>query len=522
MLGVFGTVICLVVSLVAGFRHVDGTLPYPEHTDERHVVGSALHVLKEPGFDPQLYCYPSLPIYVTAAAIAIGLIKVSGEGPSHIYVKNAGRLVGPVYDNPRVVAVPRKLWAAMGVVAIGATAGAAYVLSGPIAMLLTALALTIAAVPTSMAWTYICVDPMMAMFAALTFWSLFANRRSSRYRHRVFEPALLTGAAMACKYNAFLLLVPCLIAVWTFSRRDRVSRSVELVIIAVLTFLVLCPRFLIDLPQFIDGIAHDNFHYRVRGHGRFDTPAGWPQFRQYAGDVVDNYGIVFSLMALVGSGVLVLRDPAAGAILGSFVLVWVAFLCSYKVHFNRNLLPVLMLVPIYAAIGVQAVWTWLVAWLRRRPWWAVRWRAVAAASVVVAGAIATALPYGRISETYRPTDSRNRFARWAQQNLAAGSEVIIPDALAVAPDTLPSHITSHIVDLTHAEPVQEHAKPGAYVLVPEWRTDVDKERVAAQQAGIAALPAHRVVREFRGRPGLPMRAKRPLSNPRFKLVRIEP
>ena len=521
MLTGVGTMLCLLTSLWTGLRHVDGTLPYPEHFDERNIMLGAQRVLKNGDFNPKVHAYPSFPIYLDAAALALGLIKANGESARHIAVKDLGQVGPPVYERMRVVEVPRKLWVVLGVGCQGVTAAIAYHLAGPAAMLITAALLTFAAMPMAIAWKYVGVDVPMALFCALALCNLISGRSSDRYRKRVFEPAVLCGAAIACKFTAFWLLLPCWTALLLYGRRDRSSRAAELGVIALATFVLLCPRFVIDLPDFIDGISFENFHYRVRGHKNFDVEPGWPQLLHYLEDITGAYGYVFSGFALVGLSSLLRTDWRAASVLLSFALPWLFFLSTYKVHFARNLLPVQLVAAVFAALGTLALFRAGVAQLQRRERFAPRAHLLTGAALVFI--VALGLPYQQSAGAFSArADTRNRFTRWAANNLSAGSEVVIPDALALSPETLPSTLTARFVDLTDATKVNQLVRPGNYMLVPLWSGEASvAERVAQQNVGLAALPAHRALKTFEGEPAKPVQPKTVLVNPSFKLVLFE-
>jgi hypothetical protein len=515
---------CLVFSTYAGFRHVDGAVPYPEHIDEGYLMRPAGRVLQSETRDPKQYSYPSLPIYLDAAALAIGLIKASGDGPEHVRVRQLGSLDPPFYDHPQVHLVPRKLWVLLGVAALAAAAALAGQLAGAFGLLFSGALLTLVAVPTAHAWTYLGVDVPMATFAMLALYRACSDSDDDSYRHRVVEPALLCGAAMACKFTAFLLLLPCVLALWLFGQRRRGTRSCELIALSVLAFCVFCPRFLLDLDKFIDGIAFENFHYRVRGHSGFDVEPGWPQFARYTQDVVDTYGAAFTGLAVLGFVALFRRAPRRAAIVTSFLASWLLFLCSYKVHFTRNLLPVMLLIPAFAALGVKVTSRLLLLLLRRFA--RTRERAPLLAAGAAAVVVLACMPYGtaqdRFTHAFR-RDSRIRFASWAERNLAPGSQLIVPTSLALSAQTLPKHVQSHFVDLRDAEAVHELAQPGMYILIPQWRQAFGGKKaalIATQNPGTEAIPAHDIVRDFEGDPGLPMQAKRVLRNPKFKLARL--
>jgi hypothetical protein len=145
--------------------------------------------------------------------------------------------------------------------------------------------------------------------------------------------------------------------------------------------------------------------------------------------------------------------------------------------------------------------------------------------VVLAVVVAGALPYANLIETHRKhTDSRVRFARWAEANLPSGATLVIPEALPFATETLPKQSTVQRVDLRDAQATADVAQPGVFMLVPHWTTDGGgvARRIAELAPGMEALPARRVIREFPGAPAAPGMESEMSVNPAFSVVRFEP
>jgi hypothetical protein len=93
-----GSVALVVLALVAAYsvevRRVRGTFPYPQHVDERPVIDAAARVLRTGDWNTHLYQYPSLPLYVASAGLALGLISANGRGLDKVSTQQLGRLAG--------------------------------------------------------------------------------------------------------------------------------------------------------------------------------------------------------------------------------------------------------------------------------------------------------------------------------------------------------------------------------------------------------------------------------------------
>jgi hypothetical protein len=518
------TAACLMALLAIGLQHLAGTMPYVQHIDERTLMRGAKRVLQDGGLNPRIYNYPSLPFYLTAAGLAWGTIQASGDGPEQVTTKGLGRLEPPYYERMAVGAGARKLWLLLGLGCVAAAAALATALGGAVTMAITALLLSVTAIPMATAREYVNVDVPLALFVLMLLAHLARKSGSSTYRDRVWTPALLCGAAMASKYTGVVALVPAVLALWLHAGPSRSARSFELVALAGLVFLVLCPRFVMDLPSFLDGISFESFHYRFKGHKRFTVEPGSEQLFAYTGDLVSAFGWGLVLLSVLGAVSLVRSDARRAAVMLSFPVCWLAMLYGTKVHFVRNLLPVMLCVAVLAAYGVTRAWaiTGAIASRFRRS--GDRRVLIARIAAVTLLAVGT-LPFESLIATHRRhSDSRNRFARWAAANVPEGATLLIPEALPFATETLPENIPVQRVDLRDPQATVDLARPGTFMLVPHWTTDSGgvEARVAELAPGIAALPRHQVIREFSGSPAAPGMESEMSVDPAFSFVRFDP
>ena len=68
-------VVLCVGTLFLLFRHIERTLPYPQHTDEVFISGPASNILVKGDLHPHRFNYPSLPTYIAAASMALGFVR---------------------------------------------------------------------------------------------------------------------------------------------------------------------------------------------------------------------------------------------------------------------------------------------------------------------------------------------------------------------------------------------------------------------------------------------------------------
>jgi hypothetical protein len=523
--GVGLVVVALLATWGAELRRVRGMLPYPQHVDERPVLNAAARVLKSGDWNPHLYQYPSLPIYVATAGLALGIISASGSRPEQLTVRQVGRLAGGFYEHPEVVRVPRLIWATMGIVTLAALAAIGFQLGGILGLVSTAAALAVGSKLREIASTYINVDTPMCMFTALCMLSLVSAPR----RHSTsWWTAVLCGAAMACKYNALVLLVPCLMAIALDGQPRRLVRAVGFIGMASFAFLVCCPYFLLDLRGFVDGLAGVAHHYGVLGHRRFQVEPGWPHLLVIADDVIADYGLISLVFAALGCCFAPGLSPQRKLLLASLPLAAAASMSRYRVHFTRNSLELSLLVPVLAALGARAIWPSLdraAQWLGRRTRWSTPSRTRVLTAVLAVAAIVLSLPVQKIVASYAPpADPRNQFVAWARRGLAPGSVVLISTQLPMDITALSAMFEVRKVDLRNAEETRAAAIGGAYVLLPHWQTDsAGAQRALSQLSpGLDLLQGRTLVRSFAGTPTRPIEGDDiQCVNPGLDLARLD-
>jgi len=520
------------VALICAFgldsRRMRGSLPYPQHIDELPVLTAAEKILQTGDWNPHVYSYPSLPIYLATVGLGLGVISASSHGPDRVTTSKIGRVFGGYYEQPAVAAVPRELWMLMGSLTLLAAALLAFCNGGAASLLFATLALLLGTTIRGLATKYINVDTVMCLWMALCLLQLVSSESSQLARDKILVPGALCGAALASKYTGIVLLAPCLLNIVLWSERDRVLRSIGLVLTSLVAFSLFCPYFLLDLPHFVDGVVGEAYHYGVAGHRQFNVEPGLPQLLAYAHNILDEYGVGVAVLALLGMIGLAVDRPRRAIVLFALPLASLAMLCRYKVHFARNALPLLMIVPVFAAAGAalahRLLWAGLTRWLAPR----VRWARPLGLQLMAAGlllvAVLPSLPYGRTLDSYRANvDSRNQFVAWAKQNLRHGANVVLTHNMPFAPTTLQPELNPLEVDLRDVDDVRRVATPGNYMLIAHWNTRPGwaAQRLAGVQPGLQVLPAHELIKVFDGRAIIPAKkAGETCVNPGFDVVRF--
>lgn len=458
------------------FRHIDSTLPYPHDIDEGFVSGPASRMLLTGTLHPYTFNYPSLPKYLAAVGMAGGFL----QGASHREMRDIQELgsVGfPYYEARRPMQAARKLFALLSVVIVAATGLAAWLaFRRPAAIVLAPLVLVASPLFSYHSWAYLNVDIVGACFVALTLAAcLHGARRPSIYRSAVV-PGVFAGLATGSKYTLALVIAPVLLAIVLHAKPGRrITACCAALGAMVAAFLVAVPHSVLAIPEFLNGVAYEAYHYAA-GHPGADGPVGLPQLWYYTKHFAAEFGVVGMMLAALGACAYIGADWRRALVLLSFPAVLLWLLASQKVHFTRNVVSLHPIIAMFLAYAVIMVHGWVVTLATRRGWFPPgreRFLSIALGLVLVAGAV----PLRHLAEHLRDrTDSRKLAQAWIEERLPAEWSLVVPSQLSFDTRALGPRAT--VVDLQGAagDPDALHrmlqAVPGpAVILSPKWTAD---------------------------------------------------
>ncbi len=466
------------LTLWSAFRHIDGTLPYPQHVDEAFLTGPAHRTVVTGNLHPYTFNYPSLPKYLAAAGMAAGFIQ-SATRLELREVQDIGNVGYPYYDSKRPMQTARRLYALLAVVALAMSGISAWLAFGRPAVLVTApLVLLLSPLYWFHTWTYLNVDLVAASFASLALAAtLAATRRTSLFQAAVL-PGACAGLATGSKYTLAVTIVPVLLGIVLCQPRGQRLRGCASALVAmVVAFLVAVPYSLLDIPGFLNGVASEAFHY-ASGHRGYNEEPGLPQFLYYARHFASEFGIAGVVVAMVGLAALARADWRRALVLVSLPAVLLAMLSAQRVHFPRNVLSLHPIVAIWIAVGLSIVHEWLGrllaqrAWSRRVAGWLLK---PGLALLLFAGL----LPVGHLVAVARVrVDSRNLATSFLLDRVPADWAIAVPAQLGF--DSRPLEAAGRRVvkvDLQSARDADSlnavlGAVPApAVVLVPRWGAD---------------------------------------------------
>ncbi len=315
-------------------------------------------------------------------------------------------------------------------------------------------------------------------------------------------------------------------------RGRRLQATVIAITIAGLSFLAVVPYSVIALPDFVNGLAREAYHYAT-GHVGFEGDPGLDQLVYYASRLYLDFGVAGLVLCLIGLISAAYSDWRRTLVLISFPVALFALLSAQRVHFWRNILPVFPLVAVFITCGIYSLHGRLmrVAWVRR-----IDVRGLQGAIGVVGfwGIFALGLnvPLGEFAIQMEVAgESRVRAVAWIKRHVATDATVIVPEELHL--DTRPLASVGYpirVVEFKALDTAQSIDSlmaeiPGpVVVLVPRWVADLRfpdadsaKDKAAAlNEASMRAQLA--LLADFSSQHGVFINSQR--RNPGFSIASL--
>ncbi len=371
---------------------------YSYHPDEFRIVDSARVVLQA-GI-PSFYNYPSLFVYLSAAAIAIA----NGLG--------ASTTLG-AYLAARSVA------ALMGTAAVAATYWAGKRLFGGWAGVVAALVVCVAPLHVQQAH-FATVDVPSTLFVATALG--YAGMILVRGAWADFVLAgVMAGLAAGTKYNAGLILLAPLAAHFLAGRRGvRSGRMWGMIGCAAAAFVASTPGIVLRWSDFWLGLMTEMRH-SAQGQGLLFAGTGNGLLYTFTSSLWNGLGPGLAVPLLAAGAFALWRREKRALVILAFAIPYYALISASHVRFARYALP---LFPAAALLCAWAVHEWLPRPAPTRPARAV-WGIVIA---FCAAAIASSLIYAvALDVLFALPDARDDAARWIQAHVPRGSAVGVID-----------------------------------------------------------------------------------------------
>ena len=511
------------ISMWFRFSHIQGTVPYPYHVDEAAVIGPARSMLVTGDLHPGTFNYPSLPKYLAAIGLAGGFLRAAREGEI-ANVQQIGPVAYPYYGTPTAVQGARWLFALLSVVALGMTGVVAWFVTQRSAVIFVGpLTLMSSNLFFSHSWRYLNVDIVGACFVVLAVASCLQAAERPSFTRSAVIPGLWVGLATASKYTLGVVLVPVLLGIWIYQDADRrFLTTLAAVATSCVTFLVVVPYSILDLPAFLNGLAAEARHYNS-GHTGFDANPGMAQLGYYARHFVAEFGIVGGILAVLGLSSVVVRDRRLAVLLTAFPVALIALLVVQRVNFPRNVLAIHPFYAVLVGYGLIVLHRTCTRVVERRSW-VPKYRPHVTAVLACVLVVVVLPPQRFLAQARGLIDSRHLARTWMVNNVPPGWTVVIPSALGFDTRHLDETWDFDVVEVDVMSVRQQRdmlasLRGEAIAFVPTWGADGRFETETDPAEMNKGATAMRVVEEFGINPVLlNYRPPTAWGNPRFRVV----
>ena len=413
----------LLVGLAVRLPGVDWGLPLVYHPDEPTHVDILLNIIKTGDFNPHWFKYPSFRVYSSLPIVILYFLAgVAGGRFRSVQELVGSRMItlgSGTTDIPGLY-LGLRLWMTLfGVL------GILYVFKwtkkhfGDRVAWLAAAFLAVSPVHIMVSHWYR-PDTILALFCGAAVMAAVGLYRRNDLRSYLLCGAL-AGLAASVKYNAVVLqFIPIGLA-HLLAKRDLFDWRLWVTpLVALAVFLVITPYSLLDLPGFLDGFAFEIHHYYVRGHAGADAVGGFVTGGLWYLRKLLLYDGLWVALAAASVFLVERRRRAEVAILASWPVMVLCLNATARIRTVLALVPLLLVMPVLAAIGLDRVLT-LAASLH------ARFRRNVALGVL-ACALCVLVPVGqawRVDALFAQPDARTVASEWLLDNLSPDTRVMM-------------------------------------------------------------------------------------------------
>lgn len=402
--------VILIAGAAARLWYLTAGIPHAVGIDEPVVVDHALRILRTGDWNPHIFNYPSLVIYLQAA---IDIVRFLWGALAGEWASLDGFSITAVYEAGRFAA------ALIGVAAIWLTYKLGVELgSRPVALLASA---QMAVRPMHVRESHFVLTdvPTAALMVLATWCALRAGRRGTIRAYAL--AGAVCGLAAAAKYTGGVAFV-AVIAAWLLSEwrsTDRGRTIAATAGAAALAFLIGAPYTLLDLPSFLNGFAALFAQYA--GPSRTGDPA----WALYAKHLWLDGPISLSLALIAIPVVLIGARRRAWAPVIALAAAYFYELSSHAHVLGRYALPLLPFICLLSSAAVLGLLT-LASQVPALSRPAFR-RALLAVAVVALVYRPTASVIQWLN-TYKRPDTRTIAADWLTTAAQKGARVAVENS----------------------------------------------------------------------------------------------
>jgi 4-amino-4-deoxy-L-arabinose transferase-like glycosyltransferase len=401
----------LAVAAAARLWFLSAGVPHAVGIDEPIVVDHAMRILRTGDWNPHIFNYPSLVIYVQACVDIVRFLwgALSGE-----WASLDGFDVAAVYQAGRFVT------AMIGVATVWLTYALGMELAGRRVALLAAAQMALRPMHVRESH-YALTDVPMTALVTLALWLALRAARRGTIRDYAWAGAAC-GLAAAAKYTGGVAFAGVVVA-WLLHEWRAPDRGRKIAAgagAAAIAFLVAAPYTWLDLPAFLDGFASLFSHYGV------STATADAVWMVYAKHLWLDGAITLTLALAATLFVLARRaDRRRWAPILAVGLIHFYELSTHSHMYGRYVLPLLPIACLLSSVAVFA----LLRRARRVPALSGRpaQRALLAVAVVALLAGPTVACVRWLDQLKRP-DTRTMAAGWLRANAPKGARLAVENS----------------------------------------------------------------------------------------------
>jgi 4-amino-4-deoxy-L-arabinose transferase-like glycosyltransferase len=329
-------VLAVIVAAAFGVRiwSLGSGVPHAVGIDEPAIVDRALRILNTGDWNPHVFDYPTLVIYLHAVIAMFRFIIGASRG-------EWGSLAA--FDVTQVYLTGRFVSAAIGAATVWMTHRVGREAGSERVGLLAAAQLAILPLHVRESHFILTDVPVTALTTTTLLFALRIERVGAWW------PGFAAGLAAAAKYNGGLVLI----AVWTACATRRVPRLRSVLIAtaaAAVAFVLTTPYSVLDLPAFLEGYAAQMARFAAT---RLAPEPVWMTYLKHFA-LASRFWLI---LAAVGLAFIVARRAARTAWLPilTFAGLYCYILSTHPVVFARYALPLTPVVCLLAAAGADAL-----------------------------------------------------------------------------------------------------------------------------------------------------------------------
>jgi hypothetical protein len=246
------------------------------------------------------------------------------------------------------------------------------------------------------------------------------------WKHRIIEIATVLFLGLACavatsgKYVGAFSMLPALLVLFA-GRRWRLSDLILRPFVLLVTFGLFV--YLFNWRAFHDSEKFQNVFQReathpITGHFGYTMPVPHMHFLEVIGTVTPLPVLLLSLIALVALVLTWRKRNGWDVVLPLLILLQIGMLCFCRVFFTRYALPAVVLIHLFAALGL--IWTW--QWINDR---FVSARSTRIAFACVPFLLTAFLAWLSVDALFQfRDDSRDRVRTWLTVHTTSGDRIL--------------------------------------------------------------------------------------------------